>query len=282
MGDLAVDAAPRQVAERRFQLDLSREWEIWGPNGGYLVAAVLRAAGTATGRARPANVTVHFLAVASFDEPVVLDVEILRSTRVATSAQVRITQGDRLVLTALVWAIDADLPGLDHTHDPAPTVTSWRDHPTLAERFAAMAELPPQRYDFWNRFEQRPPEWIADWDHRPRLDPVYENWMRFAEQTNADDPWVRAGMLALLVDLGAWPAASRAHLRSDVMAPSIDVSCEFHRLDPPADPDADWLFLRGTSPFAGDGLIASHQEVRDDRGRLLASGISHLLCRILA
>ena len=32
-------------------------------------------------------------------------------------------------------------------------------------------------------------------------------------------------------------------------------------------------------PVAGNGLIASHQEVWDDQGRLLASGISHLLCR---
>ncbi len=36
---------------------------------------------------------------------------------------------------------------------------------------------------------------------------------------------------------------------------------------------------QGESPHASDGLIASHQHVWNDQGQLLASGISHLLCR---
>jgi acyl-CoA thioesterase len=280
VGDLALDTMLEPIGETRFRLTLSRDWEIWGPNGGYVVAALLRAAAAITGRARPANVTVHFLAVASFDEPVELVVEILRSTRVATSAEVRMTQGERPVAVAIVWAIDDDVPGLEHDHGTAPP-PNWRDLPTMADRLAALPEAPPSRYRFWERFDQRPTTWIADWESRGQLDPVYENWMRYVEHTDADDPWVRAGMLALLVDLGGWPAADRAHLAHGMMAPTIDVSCEFHRLDPPADPDADWLFLRGASPVARGGLIASHQEVLDEHGHLLASGISHLLCRRL-
>ena len=37
-----------------------------------------------------------------------------------------------------------------------------------------------------------------------------------------------------------------------------------------------------SSPHSGDGLVASHQHVWNDRGELLASGISHLLCRPVA
>jgi acyl-CoA thioesterase len=90
------------------------------------------------------------------------------------------------------------------------------------------------------------------------------------------DPWEQAARLLLLVDLGAWPSIGRRHLDVEGwIAPSIDVSCEFHR---PSSGD-EWFLLQGESPHAGDGLIASHQQVWNDRGELLASGVSHLLCR---
>lgn len=81
--------------------------------------------------------------------------------------------------------------------------------------------------------------------------------------------------MLLLVDLGGWPAASRAHQQQDYIAPSIDVSCEFHRLSTAP----SWYLLQGVSPHAGDGLVASQQAVWNDRGELLASGIRQLLCR---
>ena len=93
------------------------------------------------------------------------------------------------------------------------------------------------------------------------------------------DPWTQAARLLVLVDLGGWPAAGRAHLGNEWIAPSIDVSCEFHRLDVSADIDDGWLLLQAESPDARDGLIATRQQVWNDRGELLASGISHLLCR---
>src|SRR5262249_38784813 len=46
---------------------LSRDWEIWGPNGGYVAAIALRAAGVATALRRPASLAGHFLGVADFD-----------------------------------------------------------------------------------------------------------------------------------------------------------------------------------------------------------------------
>ena len=274
MGDLAADTELRDRGDGAFDLLLRRDWEIWGPNGGYMAAIALRAAAVASGRARPANATVHFLSVANFDEPVVVRPVVQRASKVATSIGVSITQADRPVLQAMVWAIDHGLPGLQHDPPLGADAGHWSDHPTIDERWAASGRPRPPGYAFWRNFDERPPVWIDDWDGRSDLEPVYLNWMRFRAVT-ADDAWAEAARLLLLVDLGAWPAATRKHVQDRFIAPSIDVSCEFHSLAP----HDGWYLLRGESPVAGEGLVASHQDVRDSQGRLLASGISHLLCR---
>jgi acyl-CoA thioesterase len=276
MGDLAVDAALTPAGDGTFAGTLSRDWEIWGPNGGYMAAFALDGARAASGRARPANATVHFLGAASFDAPIEVTATVQRSTRQATSVHVRIDQQGKALLAAMVWAVDAGIEGLDHDDAPMPGVPGWRDLPTMAERIAADPDAPPNRYRFWDNFEQRPTTWLgsAAWEARALEPAIYENWLRFASP-GAQDEWAQAARLLLLVDLGAWPSIGRRHRTDAWMAPSIDVSCEFHRLDP-AD---DWCLLQGTSPAARDGLIGSHQRVWNERGDLVASGISHLLCR---
>ncbi len=275
MGDLAVDARLTDRGDGMYAVDLSRDWEIWGPNGGYMAAIALDAARLTTARQRPANATVHFLSAASFDQPVTVAPTVQRSTRVATSVRVAVTQGDRPVLEAMVWAVDDGLPGLQHDGPPPPAAAGrWEDHPTMDERWAAAGVERPTTYRFWDNFEQRPPVWVDDWEQRQGLDPEYLDWIRFAAVSD-DGQWAEAARQLLLVDLGAWPAVNRTHVQSDYIAPSIDVSCEFHHLGP----HSGWYLLRGESPVAGNGLVASHQEVWDDHGRLLASGISHLLCR---
>ena len=275
MGDFGADTELQEQADGTFSRVLHRDWEIWGPNGGYLGALALRAAGAHCGRARPANATVHFLGVAGFDDPVELTVTTLRASKVATSVRVSMHQAGRPVLEAMVWGIDEGLGGLQHTFGEPPPVPHWADLPTIQERAAAEGVDVTSRYRFWENFEQRPTEWVSDWVNRGPLPPVYENWMRFIPTPHASTPWLEAGRLLLLVDLGAWPAVSRAHVDAPYMAPSIDVSCEFHRL--PAEPG--WYLLHGVAPHSGDGLVGSHQQVWSDRGELLASGISHLLCR---
>ena len=53
MGDLAVDTEV-VGGDGHFTAQLSSDWEIWGPNGGYVAAVLLRAAGAHTRFDRPA------------------------------------------------------------------------------------------------------------------------------------------------------------------------------------------------------------------------------------
>ena len=96
MGDLAVDTAI-EGSDGRYRAQLSRDWEIWGPNGGYLAVIALRAAGTHTSLRRPATFSCHYLGVADFDA-VDLEVRTIRGSRRAASIAVSMTQAGKTIL----------------------------------------------------------------------------------------------------------------------------------------------------------------------------------------
>jgi len=277
MGSLAAETAV-EGGDGRYTGRLSRDWEIWGPMGGYLAAFALRAAGAHCGLARPASLAGHFLGVASFDAPLEIACTTLRAARRAQSVRARITQSGEPVFEALVWGVADGLQGLAHAAAPMPPVPHWRTLPTIQERFAEMGEQWTPWYPFWQNLAQRPPEWDPRWPDRESgaHAPLWREWLRFEPEASfPDDPWADACRLLVLVDLGSWPAAQAHHNQDRMIAPSIDLSCAFHRIRP----DAEWLLAQGLSPAAADGLVASQQHVWSEDGALLASGISELLCR---
>ncbi len=278
MGNLVEDTTVAAVGEGRFRADLDRAWEIWGPAGGYVAAITLRAAGAASVFDRPANCAVQFLGVAGFDDPVDVTVEVLKRGRRAEATRALMTQGDRPILQLTAWAVGDDVLGRRHRHGSLPHP---RPHelPTVEERLRAdgvdPADRAGRRHGFWDNFEERPVDWISDWDNRPVLDPVWQWWCRYLEAPVTDDPWMEAARLLLLVDLGGWPAAHRAYpqeLADEWYAPSLDVACQFVDVA-----TTEWLCVEHTSPAGGDGLLNADGRVSSEDGRLLAAGVTQLL-----
>src|SRR5688500_8896706 len=111
MADLQADTTVRG-SNGRYTATLSDDWEVWGPNGGYLSSVALRAAGAHGSLPRPASYNGHFLNVASFGD-VEIDVRTLRSSRRAESLHVSMRQGDVAILEALVW-LTRERDGLVH------------------------------------------------------------------------------------------------------------------------------------------------------------------------
>src|SRR5262245_27582969 len=145
MGDFCIDTAV-EASNGRYSARLSRDWEIWGPNGGYVAAVALRAAGAAATLPRPASFAGHFLSVADFD---VVDLEVvtLRAARRAESLRVSMTQRGRPIFEAVVWVV-AEGDGLRHDVAEMPAL------PAPAQ-LASMDELAAQhgltaRYRFWD------------------------------------------------------------------------------------------------------------------------------------
>lgn len=270
MGDLATDT---QVHERgdRFVANLSRDWEVWGPNGGYVASIALRAAGAASRFGRPASFSAHYLGVADFAE-VELAVRVLRTAKRAQSLGVSMTQRGQPIMEAMVWTVD-ELAGLEHDVTIAPDVPA-------PSALKSMAELNPGQdapFKFWANFESKPTEWINPWPPATALPPVVREWNRYLPRSTFDDPFVDAARSLLLLDTLQWPAAHRfhAHAAAGFIAPTIDIAVNFHR----AAAEQEWLLTVAEAPLAHRGLIAGKAAVWTEDGHMLASGGGHLMCR---
>jgi acyl-CoA thioesterase len=272
VGNLADDTAVTG-GEGHYSARLSPDWEIWGPNGGYVASVALRAAAAHAAFGRPAAFTCHYLSVARFDE-VELEVRTLRQTKRAESVAVSMTQAGTPVIEALAWFVRAG-DGLCHDHAPMPDVTQHEALPEIRELLPPDA---PLSFPFWGNLESKPLQFYADPSQRRPGEPIIRNWYRFVPQATFEDPVIDACRSLILLDTMSWPAAVRAHPPDLAwMAPNLDVAIQFHRTDP----GAEWLLADAVAPIAEDGLIGFRSQVFSDRGRLLASGSGQLLCRLL-
>ena len=272
MGSLATDTAVDRIGDGRYTAELSADWEIWGPMGGYVAAVALRAAGAESSFARPAAFSCHYLGVAAFDT-VDIAVTALRSGRQAASHRVSITQGDRAILEALVWSV-AGIDALEHDEARAPEVPG--PDGLLTPQELAGDEAPPP-FPFWLNFEQRPLNWHHPWPPSEPLEPLWRSWMRYAEWEPGAEPWLDAARVLLLADLPSWPSAHLPHAwaQHPFIAPTLDLQVTFHRLVP----DEPWLLLEGRSPVATDGLIGFTSHVWTSSRQLVATGNGQTLCR---
>ena len=285
MGDFEVDTRV-QGADGRYHATLSEDWRVWGPNGGYVAAIALRAAGMEARIKRPASFSGHYLRVANFG-PVELEVTPVHSGRRAESIHVTMHQpptasgqaptesgqDDRPILQAIVRTA-AEGPGLEHDVSQMPDVPDPEGLKTYPELFPDDDEGPP--YPFWNNLESKiidVDRVVEGWPRKP-YPPKWLEWYRFIPTHTFDDPFVDAGRCLLLMDTMAWPAASQPHPGADFQAPNLDVTCWF--IQPGH--DSPYLLSDYDSIIAKDALMGATGRVWSQDGRLLASGGAQLLC----
>ncbi len=256
-----------------YRATLSEDWAIWGPNGGYLAAIALRAAGAATPLPRPASFTCHFLSIAEFAE-VEIEVVPLRVAKRAASLRVSMRQGERAILEAIAWVTD-HVSGLEHADVTMPEVASPEELPSAAD--VVPPEIFAHRYPFWSNLEERLLEPWTSWEERKAGRPTFREWFRFQPRaTFPDDAFLDAARSLLLIDTMGWPAACRAYEgEMAFMAPSLDVAVRFHD----EAPDDPWLLCDARAPIAKAGLIGTEISTWSTDGRLIASGGSQLFCR---
>jgi acyl-CoA thioesterase-2 len=272
MGDLAADTKVTGSVGR-FSARLSRDWEIWGPSGGYVASIALRAAGEHSRFGRPVSISGHFVGVATFDD-VVVETKTLRLTQRAESIRVSMKQGSNAIFEALVWTC-APMEGLEHEVALSPATYEPESVPSTSDRMLDAGIEPINR--FWSNLDERSETWVAGdaWRERAPSYPSFERWYRFRPTATFDDLWVDACRSLILIDTLGWPAVCNLHVDSGYIAPSIEITCAFHR----ARIQEPWLFAQSTSLSANAGIIGCEGKVWSRDGALLAMGTSQLLCR---
>lgn len=272
MGDLDKDTSVKG-GDGLYRASLSEEWEIWGPQGGYVASVALRAAGAHSPFPRPASFFCHFVNVGSFGE-VEIRVETLRRSRRAESMRVALLQQDRVIMEALVWTVDR-LSGLDHLDAPAPEVSKPAETKSWGELYA---DDPGPPFRFWYNLEGRPVGFDRARASQPGR-PFTQTWMRFIPTPTFDDPFVDAGRILIIADVSMFPAAVRAHGGEGpppYVAPSMDLGLAFHDFAP----DSEWLLIEAESPIAKESLVGGRATVWSEDGRLLATGVQQMLQRL--
>ncbi|MBW2314761.1 MAG: thioesterase family protein [Deltaproteobacteria bacterium] len=272
MGDFEHDTRVRG-GDGRYQATLSKDWEIWGPNGGYLASIALRAVGQEAKVARPASFYGHFLSVADFGD-VDLEVVPVRIGRRSEAFRVSLTQAGKPVFEGMVRTA-AEAQGLDHLDCSPPDLP----HPETLKTWAEIAaekgvERDGPSFPFWDNIEGRESDPSRVGRPREPGPPRLSEWYRFRPRATFDDPWVDAGRYVVIVDTLSWPAAVQPHFPTEFTAPSLDVMVWFHDVAP----TEPWLMADHVAPIGHGGLMGTHGRVWTPDGRLCASGGSQLFC----
>ena len=269
MGDFAADTAV-EGRDGRYRATASDSWEIWGPQGGYLAAIAIRAAGAESAFPRPASFYCHFVRGASFG-PIDIAVESLRIAKRAQSLRVTLSQdGGSPVLEAFVWTA-AELEGRDHDAVVPPQVPEPHEVEPW-ETYLPGGEPP---FPFWRNFDvhtiaPRPEDWVR------ATEPRSVSWNRLRERPPLEDPFVDAGRMLVAADSAMFPAATLAH--DDLfpyIAPSLDLSMSFHA----AGAASEWLLIDACSPLSRSALVYGTASVWSLNRELLGSATQQMLQR---
>jgi acyl-CoA thioesterase-2 len=268
MGVLQDDTAVREI-DGRLTASLSQDWEIWGPNGGYLASIALRAAGrVAPSGHRPVSFSCQYLSSPAF-EAVTLEVEAVKAGRSAYCLNVAMMQGGVRQLQAQVWTTNRTQGPSVAEHAPPPI-------PAPAELHPMEHYLPKDapRHRFWRNIEVKPERFPGEGERNPEGS-ITRQWFRYVGYENpAADPYLDAARSLLMIDTLFWPAHWRGQPEAPTyIAPSLDLSAWFRETAPAE----GWLLIESRADVAGGGLIHGRARVWDQAGRLIAGGGSQLL-----
>jgi acyl-CoA thioesterase len=287
METLEQQTAVEQTAPGKYRGNVSEQWKLWTPVGGYLATIALRTAQSASTMSRPVSMTCHYLREASFG-PVDLEVTTLGSTERAESLLVRMKQDGVDILTTLVSAAPNDAQGPNLSWQDAPEVTEPEDMPgtVLYEDAAKLLGDQPywQMLDFrmvkglpttrtYPSFAGLSEEELIEKRFEPRREAHIRGWNRVPNGEGAKDPWVDACRYVIICSGMMFPVVADPFtppLR--FIAPTLNLTVDFHSFHP----DEQWLLSDATGARAGQGILGADTRLWCRSGDLLATAQAQL------
>ncbi|MEU9886525.1 thioesterase family protein [Sphaerisporangium sp. NPDC051011] len=241
-----------RVDATTYDVCLDPGYSIGGPlNGGYLMAALLRAVVDASPHDHPVSTSVQFLRAAA-PGPARVHLEQVKTGRTATVTRATLVRDGRAHLDALVTT--ATLGAAASTWSGTPAVAM----PPVEECVTLPEPKPESNMTFSARMELRFDPPTIGWLHgEPTGRPESRAYFRMAEPQDPD-PFV----LALAVD-ALPPVVFSAGSRG--WAPTVELTWHLRALPAPG-----WLTLIGHGRLIRDGWFDEDVEVWDSAGHLVA------------
>ena len=252
MSKFEQDTRVTEVDPGVFEGHVNRDWWIvFGPNGGFVAALLMRAMTAAVdddSRA-PRSLTVHYTA-APKEGAVRIRTTVERTGRSMTTVSCRMEQDGRLIAIA-AGAFSAPRTGAHEFNDlPAPDVPPPEELETVETR----PELPP----FARQGEVRPAIGGPPFVGGDRA--LAGGWIRPLDAQPID-----GALVAQLTD--AWIPAVFSRLHAPNPVPTIDLTVHFRA---PLPLPADWVLVRFESRLSLDGFVEEDGELWSRDGQLIA------------
>lgn len=251
-----VDTAVEAVADGRFSAVVHERWTIEKvPNGGYVMAMMLRAAQAVSDHPDPLTVTAHFLSP-TVPGPVEISAQVVKDGRSTTILMLALAQGDRERVRMLATLGRLDRDGPSQSFLAPPDLTG----PFETERSLLIQEFP-------ENFEYQIPTAVAGGAlGRPTGEPEIGGTIAFADGRPPD-------LLALPVFADGF-APVAFNLGYMAWTPTLELTIHFWN-HPAAGPVTAWL----RTDVVEGGYHDESADLWDSQGKLVAR--SRQMARIL-
>ena len=287
MTSLDQQTAVKQTSDGRYQGEITEDWKMWVPVGGYLTSIALRAAEAASTMARPLSVSCHYLHEATFG-PVDLAVETLLSTDRVESFLVRMNQGGTDILVALVSAAPLGLlgPEMNWLEPPeAPPVESLEQTILDDDVVELMGDQPYfKNLEFrmikglkgshnYPEIDQLSDEEYMNLRFTPRRDAHIRGWQHMVVEGGSASPWVDA-CRHLIISAGLmFPVVADPFTPPlKFIAPTVNLTAEFHS----SHPEEPWMLGDAFGSYASDGTLGAEARMWTQAGDLLITAHAQL------
>lgn len=248
------DTNVSEVEAGVFEGHVSRDWWIvFGPNGGFIAAMLVRAMGAAVDdhERHPRSLTIHYTA-APAEGPVRIATTVERAGRSLSTVSARMEQNGRLVALAIGAFSKQRIPAIEYDEVPAPDVPPPEDLPIAP----AHPNMPPFSRQWEFRYAVGKPPFEGHVDGPT----ITGGWIKPREPHPID-----AALVAQLTD--AWLPAVFIRLTEPNAVPTIDLTIHF-RGDLPL--PADYVLVTFESRLSRGGYIEEDGSIWARDGRLIA------------
>jgi len=253
-----------RIPETRLE-EIPQGWKSQvGANGGYLAATALQALAGAFGDGwRARSLSVHFASPVT-PGPVLISTNVEHTGRRTGIAQARVSQGERLALTATA-TFTPGLSGPEFTEAAMPNVPE-------ADLCQVLPEIPDLLPEFFTQFEHRP--CLGALPFSGATDSQTASWVRprdlFCKNEEA--------LLTVLSD--CWMPAMFTRLPEPKTMATLSMNIHFRNAPGGLrEPGREHLLVVAHSRLAHSGLCDQHIDIWSAPGTLLAQ--AHQLCMLL-